>query len=495
MRIDRPRPRTGAAWLWLALPVVLPWLTACAALPGTPRAVLPVPGSDARPAPAALAAGLRAHDARGPLTRPRRQALIERLGREGDASLLNRHLAAMAALDARDGLQLIAGNQARLLIDGPAAFAAMEQAIASARHSVWLESYIIEDGALAQRLAALLQRKRAHGVTVRVIYDAVGSFGTDEAYFEGLHAAGVATCMFNPLNPLRRGRYGDITERDHRKILVVDDRVAFTGGINISGVYASGSFGRTRRLSVEEAGWRDTQIRIEGPAARVLGRLVRETWQQQRCQDEAPGGAITAPLAAAGTDAPAPAPADNAGDDVLRIVPARPADGENPIHDLLLLAIDTARRSVHLTMAYFAPGREMVEALSDAARRGVDVQLILPSHSDFPPVLAAGRHHYDTLLDAGVRIHELQSAVLHAKTAVIDGVVSTVGSSNMDWRSFTANQEVNAVVLGQDFGDAMTRMFEADRQRSQEITVEAWRQRPLGQRLRQWLAVQFERWW
>ncbi len=432
------------------------------------------------PAPAArqVVAKMDVTGPRGRLDHDQRARLVERIGREGAGSPLKRQLAAMAEFGDVD---LYAGNAARLLIDGPATFDAMFGAIARARSSILLESYIIDDAKIAQDLAALLVRKRAEGVSVALIHDAVGSIGTSGDYFEVLRAAGVAVCEFNPLSPLRKRRYQDITHRDHRKILVVDREVAFTGGINISAVYSSGSFGRKSRAP-EQNGWRDTQIELRGPAAAALDELVRDTWRNQRCEPALPPPVEQAAGKAAGPHA-------------VRIVPSSPDDGQNRIYTLLLTAIDAASRSVHLTMAYFAPGQDMVDALADAARRGVDVQLVLPSVSDFSPVLHAGRSYYQELLDAGVRIHELQDAVLHSKTAVIDGVVSTVGSSNMDWRSFVANNEVNAVVFGEDFGDAMTRMFERDVAASQTIDAQTWRRRPLWPRLQERAARLFERWW
>lgn len=430
------------------------------------------------PAAHAIAAQLEVTGPRGRLGRDQRARLIERIGREGGDSPLKRQLAAMADFGDVD---LHAGNAARLLIDGPATFDAMFSAIARARSSILLESYIIDDAQIAQDLAALLLRKRAEGVSVAIIHDAVGSFGTDAGYFDALREAGVAVCAFNPLSPLRKRRYQDITHRDHRKILVVDRDVAFTGGINISAVYSSGSFGRKARAP-EQNGWRDTQIELRGPAAAALDDLVRDTWRSQHCEPALPPP--TGPVV--GKDA---------GPHAVRIVPSSPDDGQNRIYTMLLTAIDAASRSVHLTMAYFAPGQDMVDALADAARRGVDVQLVLPSVSDFSPVLHAGRSYYQELLDAGVRIHELQDAVLHSKTAVIDGVVSTVGSSNMDWRSFVDNNEVNAVVFGEDFGDAMTRMFERDVAASQTIDAQTWRRRPLWPRLQERAARLLERWW
>ncbi|MCK7494317.1 MAG: phospholipase D-like domain-containing protein [Comamonadaceae bacterium] len=288
----------------------------------------------------------------------------------------------------------------------------MFAAIERARHSVLLESYIVEDAALAQRLADLLARKRAEGVAVAMIYDAVGSIGTRREFFDGLRADGDLVCEFNPVNPAATRGYWKITHRNHRKVLVVDREIGFTGGINISSVYSSGSFGARGGARDPDTGWRDTQIELQGPAAAALEDMLRATWERQRC----PGTLAPPPVRALPVAAPA-------GPHLVRIVPSGPEEPYSRLYTLLLAAIDAAERSVHLTMAYFAPSGEMIEALTDAARRGVDVQMVLPSRSDFRPVLHAGRSHYGDLLEAGVQIHELQDAVLHAKTAVIDGVV------------------------------------------------------------------------
>ena len=487
--------------LSLLLALLLCQLAGCALQPLQARADLPAQRSDARPASRLVAQHLSVVGRDGRLDAAARTRLLDRLALQGGGGLLNRQLAAMADLGEVD---LYAHNQARLLIDGPATFAAMFEAIAQARQTVLLQSYIIEDSVIARRLALLLAQQRANGVAVAVLYDALGSMGTDSAFFAALREAGIPTCAINPLSPLKRPGYWNITERDHRKILSVDRDIGFTGGINISGVYASGSFGRQRptpRTIAAPApagspagaaagisnGWRDTQVRLRGPAVAALDDLVRDTWLAQGCE-----GQLAPPPASRSAAAPA---GSQSAEQVVRIVPSSPGDASNRIYTLLLTAIDASQRSVYLTMAYFAPGQEMVDALCDAARRGVDVQLVLPSLSDFSPVLHAGRSHYQRLLDAGVRLHELQDAVLHAKTAVIDGVVSTVGSSNMDWRSFASNSEVNAVVLGEDFGDAMTRMFRQDLAASSAIDAAAWAQRPLLQRAKQDLARWFERLW
>ena len=452
----------------------------CAGISTVSRADLPGPSRAASVTPQVLAAQLQVNNARGRLSRAERQQLLARLGREGSASLLNRQLAAMSAADTP---QLLSGNSAHLLIDGPATFAAMFAAIEQARSSVLIQSYIVEDSSIARRLSDLLLEKRAQGVAVLLLYDAVGSFSTTQAFFNELHDAGVPTCAINPVNPLHRPGYWNITERDHRKIVTVDRQIGFTGGVNISGVYASGSFGRGGRVRANpDLGWRDTQVRLQGPAAAALDDLVRRTWQDQGCE-----GALPEPTA--------PPAGAAAGANVVRVIPASPGDPVNRIYTLMLTAIDAAQRSVYLTMAYFAPGSDMVDALCDAAERGVDVQLLLPAQSDFAPVLHAGRSYYSRLLNAGVKIHELQDATLHAKTAVIDGVLSTVGSSNMDWRSFTSNSEVNAVIFGEDFGDEMAHMFRTDVANASRISPAVWRERPIWQRGKEHLARWLERFW
>jgi cardiolipin synthase A/B len=473
-------------------------LGACSGLMPRARADQPISRVALKPSANAVASQVSVTGRRGrPMGQAERAALITRVGQQGGSPLLNRQLAAMSTFDDVD---LYAHNQATLLVDGPATFAAMFQAIEQAKHTVLMQTYILEDSSVADQLLALLMRKKAEGVSVVLLYDAIGSIGT-QSPFEKLNAAGIPTCAFNPISPLTRPGYWDITHRDHRKILAVDRQLGFTGGINISEVYSAGSFGRSggkKKPPAEgqEAGWRDTQIRIAGPAAVRLDDLVRASWVKQGCKGElpappssgAPPANALAKPATAGTGMTVP-------EQMVRIVASSPDDDASRIYAMLLAAIDASQLSVHLTMAYFAPGEDMIAALCDAARRGVDVQLILPSKSDFSPVLHAGRSYYTQLLAAGVKIHELQDAVLHAKTAVIDGVVSTVGSSNLDWRSFTSNDEINAVVFGEAFGDAMDRMFRQDLANSRQVTLAQWADRPLTQKAKESLARLFERLW
>lgn len=455
-------------------------VAACGTLPARER---PAPVR----APAQLAAAVQVSDARGPLPPGAVRRVAADVAAEGRAELALHHLGVLAA---QGDAHLLRGNAARLLVDGPQTFAAMRAAIASAQRRVLLESYIFEDEGLAAEMGELLATKAGQGVGVAILYDAVGSFGTDEGFFGNLRRRGVSVCAFNPVNPARRPGYWGINHRDHRKILVVDDRIGFTGGINVSQVYASGSSGSSRSGGIGSSGgggdddwrrkgWRDTQVELRGPVAPALASAVEDHWRQQGCTDALPGRPAT--------------PAANAGNTTVQLLLSAPDDPGNPIYTSLLQAIDASRRSVHLTMAYFAPGGDMADALCAAAGRGVEVVLVLPSRSDFGLILAAGRSYYAQLLECGVRIHELQDALLHAKTAVIDGVWSTVGSSNLDWRSFVVNSEVNVVVLGDDFARVLEQQFDRDLGTSKAITPQAWAQRGIGERLTETVARIAER--
>jgi cardiolipin synthase A/B len=423
--------------------------------------------------------------ARGELKPAQAKALLDRLQAQGKGSdLLARHVAIEEQLA---GTPLTAGNDVTLLYDGPSTYRAMFEAMQNAHDHINAEFYIIEDDAEGRRFSDLLIAKREQGVAVNLIYDSVGSLNTPVEYFERLRAAGVQVLQFNPVNPLQAREGWRINNRDHRKIVIVDGRIAFTGGINISNVYSSGSgprrgssgsspFGGSegKHPTPTDPGWRDTNVRIAGPAVSVLQKLFIGTWQRQ-------GG----PQLADRNWFPAMKPQ---GDQLVRIIDSGPDDELPAIYATYIAAIRYAEKSVHLTMAYFVPDPQTLEALTQAAARGVDVTLVLPSYTDFWAVFHAGRSHYKDLLEAGVKIYERQDALLHAKTAVVDGVWSTVGSSNLDWRSFLHNTEVNAIVLGPKFGDQMEAMFKRDLAASARITREAWQQRPLSVRMKEWAA-------
>ncbi len=455
--------------LWIGLLAGL-FLTACSSLP--PRTASP---------PAGQTGQVSVRGASGPVSAQAERSTLRRLAGEGSSDLLAHHLQTLTASGDAD---LIRGNRTRLLVDGPATFNAMKAAIARARGRILLQSYIVEDGGVAAEVAELLLRKAAEGVKVSMIYDAVGSITTPLDFFDRLVAGGVSVCTFNPLNPVRRPGYWGITHRDHRKLLVVDEDAAYTGGINISRVYGSGSFGRRRAPVSRDTladGWRDTQIELQGPVVPVLAQVFEATWAEQGCRGEL------------GTPAPRRGVAEP-GQRVVKVLVSDPREKENRIYSALLAAVDAAQVSVRLSMAYFAPGTDFVQALADAARRGVAVELMLPGRSDSTLALHAGRAYYTQLLEAGVRIHEMQHAIMHAKTAVIDGVFSTVGSSNLDWLSFVANSELNVIVLGEEFGAEMNALFEQDRAESEPVSLADWRRRGLHLRVLEELSRLVERW-
>lgn len=418
---------------------------------------------------------------RGALTPAQSKAIIQRLNaRTPDAGMLERHLAIEEAVAESP---LTTENKAVLLQDGPATYAAMFAAMEAARDYIFVEMYIVEDDEVGRKFADLWLRKQKAGVPVSLLYDSVGSVGTPKAFFQRLRDGGVTVAEFNPVNPLKAKAGWDINQRDHRKLLVVDGRVGFVGGINISGVYSSGSSALVHKKGVADSRpWRDTQVQVEGQAALELQKSYLEAWA--RASKEPPPGKLKTSIAR------------SSGKDVVRVLAgwADKPDEVNPIYGTFLSAISSAEKSVHITMAYFVPDPQTMEALKGAAARGVDVTLILPGFTDFWAVFHAGRSKYDELLEAGVKIHERKERLLHAKTAVIDGVWSTVGSANLDWRSFLHNHELNLVVLGTGFGDQMEAAFRRDLAIAEPVTREAWSRRPVKDRVRE-LAARFWEYW
>jgi cardiolipin synthase len=423
-------------------------------------------------APGASEASLRR-----PITPRESQALLAKLERRDASDFALRRQAALE--EAVAGTPLVSGNDVALLTDNAASLESMLEAIERATDHINVEFYIFRDDEAGRRFAEALLRKRSQGVAVHLIYDSVGSIQTPREFFDRMRAAGIEVLEFNPVNPLAARSGWRLNHRDHRKLLIVDGRIAFTGGINVSGVYADGSEPppHDKENPLE---WRDINLRLEGPLVTQLQRLFLQSWQKQR-----------GPALAARNWYPEVKPR---GRHPARAIASSPDDAVPAIYVSLVSAIQNATRSVRITMAYFAPDPQTLEALKAAAARGAEVTLVLPSYSDFWGILFAGRSHYDELLDAGVAIYERQDRLLHAKTAVIDGIWATVGSSNMDWRSFLHNDELNVVVLGEDFGRQMEAEFRRDLADSRRITAEEWRRRPLTWRVREWAARVWEYW-
>jgi len=417
----------------------------------------------------------------GPLSDDARKRVLARLQAAGeDTDIFERHLAFEQEIT---GAPLSAGNRVTLLQDGPSTYQALYAAMAGARNSIDMESYIIEDDEVGRRFAQELKAARARGVVVNLVYDSVGCLHTPKAYFDDLAAAGVNVLQFNPIDPTKARAGWEVNQRDHRKLTIIDGRTAFVGGINISSVYSGGSFSQKSKEQPghgQKVPWRDTDLQIDGPVVGDFQHLFMDTWTRQKGQPVAPADyypRIT-----------------RQGDAVVRAIGGTPAEPYSQIYATLVSAIRSASTSILLANAYFDPDPQLLGALEDAARRGVDVQLLLPSVSDTWVVTAAGRRHYGELLEAGVKIHERQGALLHSKTTLVDGVWSAVGSTNLDRRSFLHNDEIDAIVLSVAFGDRMRAAFQEDLRQSTPLTLEQWRHRGLWARLQEMSVGMWEYW-
>jgi cardiolipin synthase len=294
--------------------------------------------------------------------------------------------------------------------------------------------------------------------------------------------AGVQVQAFQPVDSVDAVWSGKINQRDHRKLLIVDGRIAFVGGINISGTYNMGSSLKPGKEQSLADGWRDTQVRISGPVVQQFQALFFASWAQ-----------------AAGARTPARADyfprVDEGGPSVVAALASEHADAtEAAIHSVYLAAAEAAKRRLWITQAYFAPDRSLREALMAAARRGVDVRVLLPGFSDSKTVLSASRAIYGELLDGKVRIFEFDAAFVHAKTMVVDDSVSLVGSANMDYRSAVDNNEVTAVIIDARFAAQLGAAFLRDLSSASEVSIEQWRQRSVKERVMERAAALFWRW-
>jgi cardiolipin synthase len=367
----------------------------------------------------------------------------------------------------------VGAHRLSLLKDGGQTFAAMLASIAAARHTICLETYILHGDRTGRRFAEALAERARAGVEVNLLYDAWGS-SVPASMLEMLHHAGVRTLAFHPLRFSGRHRelIGRLTRRDHKKSLIVDSCVAYTGGVNISDDYAA----------VEEggAGWRDTHLRIEGPAALELEYFFLTTWRR--------GGGLPVDGHRYGGHGRRPDPQ-------VTVITSDLRGGRLGIREAYREAITSAKKRIFITNAYFLPSLRFIHELTEAARRGVDVRIMIAGTTDVRAVLYACRSIYEVLLGAGVRMFEWRGRVLHAKTAVIDGRWSTVGSSNLDYQSLRHNLEANAIVESGRFAAALEAMFYADLEHCEEIVPERWLKRPIWARaaslgaylLRDWL--------
>jgi len=371
-------------------------------------------------------------------------------------------------------------NRTDLLVDGPATYRVMFDAIDNAQHFIHLETYILADDEVGEKLATKLIERRGNGVKVRIIYDSIGSFASSVDFFEKMREAGIELIEFHKLNPMDGGNPLNANVRDHRKLLVVDGEVAFTGGINFSSTYASSST-RKPKGDLLKIGWRDTHIAVRGPAVAGFEEIFEANWL-------AHGGAAE--------DFPLTLPEPTReGQDVIAVLHSDGGDGhESSIFHAYLESMDVAREKIWITQAYFAPDKEFMEKLAAAAHRGVDVRVMVPGFTDSEAILNASRSRYGYLLKNGVKVYESHLSLLHAKTAVIDGIWSTVGSSNLDYRSFLHNDELNAIIFGSSFAAQMEAQFLIDLESCEAVSLEEWKQRPAGDRIKEFFSWVVQYW-
>ncbi len=343
------------------------------------------------------------------------------------------------------------GDQIDVFHAGGDAFAAVQTAIEEAESEILVETYILKDDDTGQGLLNLLARAVQRGVNVRVLADAAGSWSTKRKFWRQMESHGIETRLFNPLI----GRFRDLLLRDHRKIIVVDRRIAFTGGMNIGNEYGSSNPAGGGTV------WRDTHVRLGRSSAWEMALVFNEGWVRA-------GGTSLRFTAYQATGADRPQ---------IMVLDCRSGRGHQETASILAVTMAAARHRLWVTNAYFAPHPGVLQRMCRAARRGVDVRLLLPGKSDMPLVRRAGHGSYATLLASGVRVFEYQLAILHAKTLVVDDYVSMIGSSNLDYRSYYFNAECNVLILEAETGHGMAKTFTEDLSHSVEISPAAWSQR------------------
>jgi cardiolipin synthase len=372
--------------------------------------------------------------------------------------------------------RMLPGHRLRLLIGGGEAYPAMLEAIASARGEILLETYLWASDENGRRFVDAVCIKAQEGVRVRCIIDGAGSFGFDGRAIARMQTAGVRLAIFHPVGPWRR-RWG-WQVRDHRKLLIVDGRVAFTGGMNLGNDYAPVDWGGRA--------WNDVHAQVEGPVLHDLERIFEVSWRSSAPWTFEPGHQ---PLH------PTPAPVAIHGSTVrVQAVAVGRFFGRKTIQHHLQHAITAARERIWIEAAYFIPNRALRGALKRAARRGVDVRVIVPRNLDVPGLADASRSTWASLLRAGVQIFEWLPGMLHAKTICIDGAWSTVGSYNLDARSLLINWELTLEVLDEDVASRLEQKFRDDLHLSRKVDRVHWRRRGLTRKLRERFFYFFRVW-
>jgi cardiolipin synthase len=372
-----------------------------------------------------------------------------------------------ATMEAHTNSPIVDGNRVDVLLNGDEIFPAKLAAIRSARTTITYAEYFYADGGPARDIAEALAERCRAGVTAHILLDGFGTLSMPREYLKLLGGAGCHLATFRPLG--RWVSVGRHNKRNHRRVLVADGRVAITGGSGVSEKWTGDG-----RL---DGHWRDTDVRIEGPAARNIQSAFFENWREAT-------GELLGGDRYLSNGRPS-------GQTRAQVIKSSPAGGYD-MYTMYLLAIASARRSVHLTNPYFLPDDRMEEALLAAAARGVRVVALTPGKIDHNVVRAASRRGFGRLLLGGIEIFEYQAALLHAKTMVVDGVWATVGSTNFDNRSFALNDELNVVLYDRAVVERLAAAFEADLAHARRVTYDAWQNRGLKTKLLERLVVPLE---
>jgi cardiolipin synthase A/B len=366
----------------------------------------------------------------------------------------------LRATEAITGAPVTYGNDAELLVNGDNIFPAFLETIAAAERTINLLTYVYWTGDIAHEVADALCAKASAGVRCNVLLDAVGAYKMNSSLIGDMESAGVNIHRFRPVKPYAIRR---VTNRTHRKILVADGRVGMTGGVGIAQEWTGNA--------QDPDHWRDTHVRVRGPVVRGLQGAFAENWL------EATGEVLTGEAYLPQLD-----PVDGGG--AMQVMRSSAGVGDTDAEALYYLAVASAAKSLALTSAYFAPRPAFTQALIAAVERGVEVRVLVPGpHIDKRVVRPAGRSSYEQLLDGGVRIFEYQPTMMHAKTLVVDGNWSSVGSVNFDNRSFQLNDEATLTVWSGAFAGKLLEVFEADLEHSKELHRQAWEQRPFAQKV------------
>jgi cardiolipin synthase len=363
------------------------------------------------------------------------------------------------------GPTIVQGNKVQEFINGDEIFPAMLQAIRQARKTVLFETFIYWSGDIGTEFAEALSERARAGLKVHVLLDWVGSTKVDRELVHRMRDAGVLVRMFHPLRWFNLGR---MNNRTHRKLLIVDGSIGFTGGVGIAPQWCG--------HAQDPDHWRDSHFRVEGPVVAQMQSVMLANW------------AKTTGKVLHGLDYfPQLQPA---GDKPAQMFSSSPSDGSECMLMMMLLSITSAVRSIDIGSAYFVPDPVAIKSLVSAVKRGVRVRVITPGkHTDQHTVRRASRGMWGPLLEAGVEMHEYQPTMFHCKVLIVDGLLTSVGSTNFDPRSFHLNDEANLNVYDAAFARRMTEVFEDDLRRCKRITFEDWKRRPAGEKVRERLSA------